>query len=107
MSNMNRSNEIATIILNTNVTGFNEIIANPMGDFNWTEVNSMAYISNKEVFNFAMGGIKNSGKSTKEFAKQSYKIKLNEFTQKTDKKQLLFGRSTIKLRAHETDPTFV
>lgn len=104
---MNRSDEIATIILNTNVTGFNDIINNPKADLDWTEVYNMTYISNKEVYSFAMAGIKNSGKSTKEFAKQSYKVKLNEFTQKTDKKQLLYGRSVVKLRAHETDPTFV
>jgi hypothetical protein len=106
MSNMNRSNEVATIILSTNITGFGEIIANPLGDFDYTEVFNMTYISNKELFTFTNAGIKNSGKSTKEFAKQSYKIKLSEF-QKTGGKELLYGRSVIKLRAHETDPTFV
>jgi glucuronate isomerase len=106
MSNMNRSDEIATIILNTNTTGFGEILANPLGDFDYTEVYNMTYIANKELFFCTNAGIKNSGKSIKEFAKQSYKIKFNEF-KTTGDKELLYGRSAIKLRAHETDPTFV
>jgi hypothetical protein len=103
---MNRSDEIATIILETNATGFGEILANPLGDFGYTEVFKMTYIANKEAFSFTNAGIKNSGQSTKDFAKQSYKVKLNEFT-KTGPKELLYGRTTIKLRAHETDPTLV
>ncbi|KAI7890835.1 coth protein-domain-containing protein [Mucor mucedo] len=106
MSNMNRSNEVATIIMNTNATGLGEILTNPLGDYEYTEVYNMTYISHGEIFSFSMAGLKNSGKSTKEFAKQSYKLKLNEFLQTGDK-QLLFGRSVVKLRAHETDPTFV
>ncbi|KAF1807017.1 coth protein-domain-containing protein, partial [Mucor lusitanicus] len=105
-SNMNRSDEIATIILEANATGFNEILANPLGDHDYTQVSRLTYIANKEVFSFTNAGIKNSGQSTKEFAKQSYKVKLNEFT-KTGPKELIYGRTTIKLRAHETDPTFV
>lgn len=103
---MNRSDEIATIIMNTNATGLGEILTNPLGDYDYTEVYNMTYIANKEIFSFSMAGIKNSGKSTKEFAKQSYKVKLNEFL-KTGNKQLLYGRSVVKLRAHETDPTFM
>ncbi|KAG1121462.1 hypothetical protein G6F42_012403 [Rhizopus arrhizus] len=105
-SNMNRSDEIATIILEANATGFAEILGNPLGDHNYTQVTRMTYIANKEVFSFTNAGIKNSGQSTKEFAKQSYKVKLNEFTT-TGPKELIYGRTTIKLRAHETDPTFV
>ncbi|GAA5804074.1 hypothetical protein HPULCUR_009560 [Helicostylum pulchrum] len=106
VSNMNRSNEVATLIMSANATGLAEILTNPLGDFDYTLISEMTYISNGEVFKFAQSGIKNSGKSTKEFAKQSYKVKMNEFVT-TGSKQLLFGRSTIKLRAHETDPTFV
>lgn len=106
MSNMNRSNEIATLIMDTNATGLGEILTNPSGDHDYTEVYNMTYIAHGEIFSFSMAGIKNSGKSTKEFGKQSYKLKLNEFL-KTGDKQLLFGRSVVKLRAHETDPTFV
>ncbi|GAN11269.1 hypothetical protein MAM1_0521c10828 [Mucor ambiguus] len=105
-SNMNRSDEIATIILEANATGFNEILANPLGEHDYTQISRMTYIANKEVFSFTNAGIKNSGQSTREFAKQSYKVRLNEFT-KTGPKELIYGRTTIKLRAHETDPTFV
>lgn len=103
---MNRSNEVATLIMSANATGLAEILTNPLGDFDYTLISEMTYIANQEVFKFTQSGIKNSGKSTKEFAKQSYKVKMNEFVT-TGSKQLLFGRSTIKLRAHETDPTFV
>lgn len=103
---MNRSDEVATIILTTNATGFGEILANPLGDFEYTQIYNMTYIANKEIFSFTNAGIKNSGKSTKEFSKQSFKVKLNEF-KKTGDKELLYGRSVIKLRAHETDPTFM
>lgn len=103
---MNRGNEIATIILQVNSTGFNEILSAPLNANDYTEVFNMAFISSKEAYTFENAGIKNSGKSTREFAKQSYKIKLNEF-KTTGFKELLYGRTTLKLRAHETDPTFV
>ncbi|OBZ91798.1 hypothetical protein A0J61_00150 [Choanephora cucurbitarum] len=105
-SNMSRSNEISTIILEANSTGLGEILADPKGGFDYTLVSKITYISNKEIYTFSNAGIKNSGKSTKEFAKQSYKIKLNKFKQ-TGQEELLYGRTTFKLRAHETDPTFV
>ncbi|KAI8380975.1 coth protein-domain-containing protein [Radiomyces spectabilis] len=105
-SAMNRSNEIATMILEANQTGLHEILSNPMGAHEYTEVYKMAYITNNDVHTFSLAGIKNSGKSTKEFAKQSYKVKLNEFS-KANSKELIFGRTGFKLRAHETDPTFI
>ncbi|KAI9470843.1 MAG: coth protein-domain-containing protein [Benjaminiella poitrasii] len=106
ISNMNRSNEIATVILDVNATGFDQILANPLLKLDYTEVFKMTYISSNEVYSFVNAGIKNSGQSSKDFAKQSYKIKLNEFV-KNGTKELLYGRTTLKLRAHETDPTFV
>ncbi|KAI8986432.1 coth protein-domain-containing protein [Pilobolus umbonatus] len=106
MSPMNKSDEIATIILQANATGLAQILAEPLVEFDYTLVSSMHYISNKEVYSFSEAGIKNSGQSSKGFAKQSFKIKLNEF-KLVGTKELLYGRNTIKLRAHETDPTFV
>ncbi|KAI7900821.1 coth protein-domain-containing protein [Cokeromyces recurvatus] len=106
VSNMNRSNEIATIILNVNATGFGDILKNPQAKHDYTNVFNMTYISNKEIYTFTNAGIKTSGQSSKDFAKQSYKIKLNEFATEGTK-ELLYGRTTFKLRAHETDPTFV
>lgn len=106
LSTMNKSDEIATIIVEANATGVAEILQNPLADLDYTLVSKMHYISNKEQYTFSNAGIKNSGQSSKEFAKQSFKIKLNEFTT-VGSKELLYGRTTLKLRAHETDPTFV
>ncbi|KAG0164305.1 hypothetical protein DFQ28_010523 [Apophysomyces sp. BC1034] len=105
-SGMSRSNEIATILLDANMTGFNAILTNPKGQHDYTEVYKMTYITNRELYSFDLAGIKNSGQSSKDFAKQSYKIKLSKFS-KENKKELLFGRTTLKLRAHETDPTYI
>lgn len=106
MSNMNRSDEIATIILEVNGTGLNEILQSPLEKLDYTEVYKMHYISSTEEFTYTDAGIKNSGASSRMFAKQSYKIKLNEFKQ-VGNRELIYGRTTIKLRAHETDPTFI
>lgn len=38
MSNVNLSDNIATLIMNTNVTGLSEILTNPLGDFESTKV---------------------------------------------------------------------
>lgn len=103
---MNKSNEVATIILQANMSGLQAILDNPTGDFKSVEVYNMTYISNKEIYSFTGAGIKNSGQSTKDFGKQSYSIDLNKFSNSTTK-SLLYGRTTIKLRAEETDPSFV
>ncbi|KAF7726932.1 hypothetical protein EC973_008227 [Apophysomyces ossiformis] len=105
-SDMSRSNEIATILLDANMTGLDAILTDPKGNHDYTEVYKMTYISNQQVYSFELAGIKNSGQSSKDFAKQSFKIKLNEFS-KGDRKELLFGRTTLKLRAQETDPTYL
>ncbi|KAI8981834.1 coth protein-domain-containing protein [Mycotypha africana] len=103
-SNMNQSNEIVTIILKANVTGLNEILTDPLREHEYTEVSQMTYIANKEIFTFQHAGIKNSGKSTKDFAKQSFKLKLNQFAKTKD---MLYGRTTFKLRAQQTDPSII
>ncbi|KAI9316797.1 coth protein-domain-containing protein [Dichotomocladium elegans] len=104
---MNMSNEIATIILTVNQSGIDEFLRNPSGNFGSVLVSNMTYISSNQVYSFSGAGMKTSGQSTKEFAKQSWAIDLNKFAPPTQQqKQLLFGRTTVKLRAHETDPTF-
>lgn len=70
-------------------------------------VSSFAYISNKEVYTLQNVGLSTSGQSTKDFAKQSYVIDFNKFVVKGSTKSLLFGRTSLKLRAEETDATFV
>ncbi|KAG0171080.1 hypothetical protein DFQ29_008998, partial [Apophysomyces sp. BC1021] len=104
-SNMNRSNEIATIILNANQSALDAILKEPTEKHEFAQIFDMAYISNQETYKFTTAGIKNSGQSSKDFAIQSYKIDFNEFKQKGSKKNLLFGRTVVKLRAQITDPT--
>lgn len=106
-SPFNQSNEIATLLLNCNSTAFDAILADPKADHDSARCDSISYISHGAVLKFTTAGLKNSGKSTKEFAKQSYKIDFNKFTPKGGDKQVLFGRTTVKLRAHETDITFM
>ncbi|KAI8093162.1 coth protein-domain-containing protein [Halteromyces radiatus] len=106
-SPFNQSNEIATLLLTCNSTGFAAILANPKDKHDPTRCDSVSYISHDTALKFSMAGLKNSGKSTKEFAKQSYKLSINEFVPKDTDAQYFYGRTTIKLRAHETDVTFM
>jgi hypothetical protein len=105
MTNLNRSNEIATIIMSVNATGFDEINKDPLGKFNDVHISEFAYISSKEVFKFQGAGLKTSGKSTKGFSKLSYAINFGQYNT-NNPRDLIFGRTTLKLRAEETDPTF-
>ena len=102
---MNVSNEIATIILNANMSGVNAYMNNPKGDFGYIEAYDMTYISSNQIYTYQGAGIKTSGQSTKEFSKQSFKIKLDKFNKNATEKPLLFGRSVVKLRAEPTDMT--
>ena len=104
---MNKSDEIATIIMQANMTAVNEILQNPLGDHEYAMVQEMAYINSKDVFQFRSSGFRNSGKSSKEFTRQSFKVKLNEYLAAGEEKQLLFGRTTVKLRAQPADPTMM
>ncbi|KAG2223187.1 hypothetical protein INT45_011533 [Circinella minor] len=106
-SDMNKSDEIATIIMQANMTAVNEILQNPLGNHEYAMVQEMAYINNKDVFKFRSSGFRNSGKSSKEFTRQSFKVKLNEYLVDGEENQLLFGRTTVKLRAQPGDPTMM
>ncbi|KAG1473373.1 hypothetical protein G6F56_000984 [Rhizopus delemar] len=105
-TNMNKSNEIATIIMTVNATQLDAINKAPTAKLDDAQVFSLAYISNKEVYTFENAGLSTSGQSTKDFAKQSWAIKLDKFNAKNTTKTLLYGRTTLKLRAEETDATF-
>lgn len=105
---MNRSNEVATFVLKiTNTTGLNDMLANPKSEVKDIKVDEVHYIASNEVHVFTGGaGFSTSGQSTKDFAKQSYKLEFDKFADpnKTSK-DLLYGRTVVKLRAEETDMT--
>ncbi|KAI8341911.1 coth protein-domain-containing protein, partial [Chlamydoabsidia padenii] len=106
-SPFNQSNEIATLLLTCNTTAIDTILADPKGKHDSARCDAISYISHGFALKFTMAGLKTSGKSTKEFAKQSFKINFNQFNPKGGDKQVLFGRTSVKLRAHETDITFM
>ncbi|KAI8375489.1 coth protein-domain-containing protein [Blakeslea trispora] len=105
-TNMNKSNEIATIIMTVNTTALDAFNKEPTAKHDDAQVTEFAYISNKEVYTIQNGGLSTSGQSTKDFSKQSWSIDFNKYNKNATTKNLLFGRTTLKLRAEETDPTF-
>ncbi|KAI8356602.1 coth protein-domain-containing protein [Choanephora cucurbitarum] len=104
-SAMSRSNEIATILLNADASSLEEILEAPDADHKYAQVYNMTYISSDAVFNFQGAGIRNAGQSSKKYAKQSYKIKLNKYNKGA--KASLFNRKSLKLRAEPVDVTMV
>lgn len=105
-TNLNKANEIATIIMSVNATALDAINKAPLEKLDDAQITDIAYISNKEVYKFQNGGLSNSGQSTKDFSKQSWAIDFNKYNKNATSKNLLFGRTVLKLRAHETDATF-
>ncbi|KAI9362310.1 coth protein-domain-containing protein [Pilaira anomala] len=103
-SAMNRDNEISTLILNADMKAIDKFLQKPT-DYNnkWAEVYNMSYISHDAIYSFQGAGIKNSGQSSREMAKQSLKIKFNKFNNAT--KDRLFNRRDFKLRAQANDPS--
>ncbi|KAI8645882.1 coth protein-domain-containing protein [Parasitella parasitica] len=104
-SGMNNSNSISTIIINVDMKAVKKILAKPEDDHKFAQVYNMSYISHDAVYNFQGAGIKNSGQSSKEYAKQSFKIKFNKFYNGTE--DALFGRRGFKLRAGADEPTML
>lgn len=100
---MSRDNEISTILLNADMTAINAILTKPLADHSYAEIYNMSYISHDVVYNFRGAGIKNSGQSTKDLAKQSLQIQFNKFNNATN--DTIFGRQAFKLRAEATDPS--
>ena len=99
-TNMNQSNEVATILLDLEQAELDTILANPKAKHKDAHVHKMTFISNSEIHTFTNAKLDNSGQSTKNFNRQSFEIKL-------DKPQLLFGRRDFKLRAEQTDSSFM
>ena len=107
---MNKSNEVATIIMTVDEQAFGAICQEPLQKHQngGAQVFTLTYISNSEIHSFRNAAIDNSGQSTKEFARQSFEIDFNKYvTDKNSPKQLLFGRSVVKLRGEQTDGSFM
>jgi hypothetical protein len=102
---MNNSNEIATIIMNVNSTALDSFNKNPLAKQDDAQITDFAYISNQQVYKFQNAGLSTSGQSTKDFAKQSWAVDLGKYSTNNATTDLLFGRTTLKLRAEETDAT--
>ncbi|KAI7873215.1 coth protein-domain-containing protein, partial [Mucor mucedo] len=105
-SDMDRDNEIATLILRANMDAIQAFLDTPTAEHNFAQVYNMTYINHHTVYNFENAGLKNAGQSSKDKGKQSYKVKFNKFDNST-KKDHLFGRRAFKLRAGATDPTLI
>lgn len=91
--------------MSVNSTALDAINKAPTEKLDDAQITELAYISSKEVFKFQNGGLSTSGQSTKDFAKQSYSIDFNKYNKNATTKSLLYGRTTLKLRAEETDAT--
>ncbi|ORE03628.1 hypothetical protein BCV72DRAFT_314930 [Rhizopus microsporus var. microsporus] len=105
VSNMSRYNEVTTLILNVDKSGFDKILKTPKASHKFVQVYNMTYVASNEVFTFQGAGIKNAGQSSKDYAKQSLKIKFNKFNNGT--KDYLYNRHALKLRAEANEPTMV
>lgn len=98
---MNKSNEIATLFVRVDMDDFLDILRDPTDEENDdADIFDMTYISHSEIHSFKGGHISNSGHTSKTFNRQSFRIRLK-------KDHLLFGRRAFKLRAEQTDPSFM
>ncbi|KAF9585674.1 hypothetical protein BGW38_001257, partial [Lunasporangiospora selenospora] len=92
--------EIATLHLTTDPTQLAQLHSDPMIPVQ-VRVN-FRFISHDTVHSQKNITFQTSGKSSKAFKKQSYKVSFD-----TDYNQTFFGRPNIKLRAEATDPTMI
>ena len=92
--------------MTVNSTALDAFNKDPTAKHDDAQVTDFAYISNKEVYTLQNGGLSTSGQSTKDFSKQSWAIDFNKYNKNATTKNLLFGRTVLKLRAEETDATF-
>jgi hypothetical protein len=92
--------------MTVNATALDAYIKTPTSDtLKDANVTDFAYINSKEVYKFQGAGLSTSGQSTKDFSKQSWAIDFGKYNNNPTK-DLLFGRSALKLRAEETDGSF-
>lgn len=92
--------------MSVNASQLNAYNEDPKSEHKDAEITELAYINSKEIHQFQKAGLKTSGQSTKDFSKQSWAIELDKYNKNATEKSLLFGRTTLKLRAEETDASF-
>lgn len=95
-----KETQIATLHLNGDKAAIDALNANPEAE---TEARVIfRFINAKTIYTQTNITLRTSGKSSKEFAKQSYKIKFD-----TDFNQTFFSRPNLKLRSMATEPTYL
>ncbi|KAG0262786.1 hypothetical protein BG011_009707 [Mortierella polycephala] len=95
-----KEDEIATLHLTGPVAAVTAMNTNPTAENDVKVV--FRFINAKNIYTQQNITLKTSGKSSKEFAKQSYKLKFD-----TDFNQTFFSRPNIKLRSMTTEPTYM
>ncbi|KAI1317776.1 hypothetical protein EDD11_007798 [Mortierella claussenii] len=95
-----KQKQIATIHVTAPVAAMAEMNANPMNDKEY-KVN-FRFINSKTIHSQSNITFKTSGKSSKEFSKQSFMFKFD-----TDYNQTFFSRPNIKLRSMVQDPAMI
>ncbi|KAG0204455.1 hypothetical protein BGX28_003601 [Mortierella sp. GBA30] len=95
-----KEDQIATLHLTGPVSAINAMNAQPEAE---TDVKvTVRFINAKTIYTQNNITFKTSGKSSKEFAKLSYKLKFD-----TDYNQTFYSRPNIKLRSMATEPTYI
>ncbi|KAG0050980.1 hypothetical protein BGZ83_004231 [Gryganskiella cystojenkinii] len=95
-----KEDQIATIHLNGPAAAIDAMNNQPQTE---AEVRvTFRFLNSKTVYTQNNITLKTSGKSSKEFAKQSYKISFDG-----DYNQTFFGRPNLKLRSMATEPTYI
>ncbi|KAF9163426.1 hypothetical protein DFQ26_002516 [Actinomortierella ambigua] len=95
-----RDNQIATLHLTAPKAEVDALNANPAQEA--TVKATVRFINDDTIYTQTNITLKTSGKSSKDFAKQSYKLSFDDKYNQT-----FFHRPNIKLRAEATDPTMI
>ncbi|KAF8938198.1 coth protein-domain-containing protein [Dissophora ornata] len=95
-----KEDQIATIHITAPAASVNAMNANPATEADVKVV--FRFINANTIYTQNNITLKTSGKSSKEFAKQSYKLKFD-----TDYNQTFYSRPNIKLRSMATEPTMI
>ncbi|KAI8973705.1 coth protein-domain-containing protein [Mycotypha africana] len=104
-SGMWSDNEIATVIVKADGPALDKILKKPEEDHKYAHVFNLTYVNHDSCYTFTDAGIRNSGQSSKEYAKQSFNLKLGKFNKGSDDR--LFNRKALKMRAEADDPAFI
>ncbi|KAF9403656.1 hypothetical protein BGX21_001029 [Mortierella sp. AD011] len=96
-----KQKQIATIHVTAPVAMISEMNANPENDKEY-KVTTFRFINSEMIYNQQNITFSTSGKSSKEYAKQSFKFEFD-----TDYNQTFFSRPNIKLRSMAQDPAMI